>query len=257
MFQYFSREENLRALDPELQEEVRFGLENSKDSTVEEIIDNVRIFLEHGDEWRVEGEKALSDFRPDSKKVLTTQVNALAKIVPMEVSAWGPASAGAWKQASLELQKGLKEFGYHLPRGYSAVLYFPSAVWLGLHDHGRQNSAEVQILRKQAEKAAGRSIWLREIPDLDLFNPCEVSFEDAQAVENLRTILTDRKGRKKAKVSLDDAIGGLMQRESSWYERGLTSLGELSGAKALKPKGSAQCDSAWMWGERSVGYIRS
>jgi hypothetical protein len=48
------------SLHPELQAELEFGIENSKDITKEELIENLRIFLEHGKEWELADQEILS-----------------------------------------------------------------------------------------------------------------------------------------------------------------------------------------------------
>ncbi|HEX6522301.1 MAG TPA: DEAD/DEAH box helicase [Streptosporangiaceae bacterium] len=52
IMKYFSRPENLKALEPELQAEVEFGWQNSKGADPDEVIENVGIFLVHDADWR-------------------------------------------------------------------------------------------------------------------------------------------------------------------------------------------------------------
>ena len=65
---YFSRLENLKALEPELQAEVEFGWQNSKGADPDEVIENVQMFLAHDADWREKGEPLVADFRRDAWK---------------------------------------------------------------------------------------------------------------------------------------------------------------------------------------------
>lgn len=64
IMKYFSRPENLKGLEPELQAEVRVGWQNSKGVEPAEVIQNVEMFLEHGADWREQGEPAVSRVPP-------------------------------------------------------------------------------------------------------------------------------------------------------------------------------------------------
>ncbi len=49
---YLVRPETRQTLDPELQSEISFGIDNSRGTTAADMLANVRIFLAQSDEWR-------------------------------------------------------------------------------------------------------------------------------------------------------------------------------------------------------------
>ena len=59
---YLVRPETLDSLAPEMQAEIRFGLENSQDGTEEDMLENVESFLQKDEDeiWRNNAEPTLS-----------------------------------------------------------------------------------------------------------------------------------------------------------------------------------------------------
>lgn len=95
IMKYFSRPENLRALEPELQAEVEFGWQNSKGADPDEVIENVEMFLAHDADWRAQGEPMVAEFRQDAVKVDSPAADALGKAAALEVEAWPLVGTGS------------------------------------------------------------------------------------------------------------------------------------------------------------------
>lgn len=248
IMKYFSRPENLKALEPELQAEVEFGWQNSKGVEPNEVIENVEMFLEHGAGWREHGEPAVAEFRQDAAKVEPPGTDALGKAAAMEVEAWQLAFGGDWIGASEKLQEAVPHVGPEATRGYRGLLLYLAGVWLHLGAQDETQRSRARQLVREAALAANRGTWLKEMPDLPGAEEAALVPEDVVAVNQVVARLRGQLKPKKIKTALTETQEALAQDEATRYERGLASLGSFLGAEASKPKGQGRCDSAWVWG---------
>lgn len=248
ILKYFSRRENRLALEPELQAEVDFGWQNSKGFEADEIIENVKVFLEHGNDWREKGEPAVAEFRQDAVKTEPPGTDALGKAAALEVEAWQLAFGGDWIGASQKLQEAVSHVGAAATRGYRGLLLYLAGVWLHLGAQDETQRSRARQLVRDAEQAANRGTWLKEMPKLPEAEAIPPVPEDIVAVNQVVARLRGSLKPRKIKCDLDEMREALAQKEASRYERGLTILGSFLGADAFKPKGQGRCDSAWVWG---------
>ncbi|WP_297740056.1 DEAD/DEAH box helicase [uncultured Tessaracoccus sp.] len=248
IMKYFSRPENLRALEPELQAEVEFGWQNSRGVAPDELIENVEMFLEHGADWREQGEPAVAEFRQDAVKVEPPGTDALGKAAALEVEAWQLAFGGDWIGASEKLQEAVPHVGSAATRGYRGLLLYLAGVWLHLGAQDETQRSRSRQLVRDAALAANRSTWLKEMRELPYAESVPLVPEDIVAVNHVVARLRGQLKPKQINAALTEMQEGLAQDEATQYERGLTILGSFLGAEASKPKGQGRCDSAWVWG---------
>lgn len=248
IMKYFSRPENLRALEPELQAEVEFGWQNSRGVAPDELIENVEMFLEHGADWREQGEPAVAEFRQDAVKVEPPGTDALGKAAALEVEAWQLAFGGDWIGASEKLQEAVPHVGPAATRGYRGLLLYLAGVWLHLGAQDETQRSRSRQLVRDAALAANRSTWLKEMRELPDAESVPLVPEDIVAVNHVVARLRGQLKPKQINAALTEMQEGLAQDEATQYERGLTILGSFLGAEASKPKGQGRCDSAWVWG---------
>lgn len=248
IMKYFSRSENLRALESELQAEVEFGWRNSKGAEPDEVIENVKVFLEHGVDWREQGEPAVAEFRQDAVKIEPPGTDALGKAALLEVEAWQLAFGSDWIGASEKLQEAVPHVGPDATRGYRGLLLYLAGVWLHLGARDETQRSRARQLVREAASAANRSTWLKEMPELPGAGEVQLVPEDIVAVNQVVARLRGQLKSKQIKSDLAKMQEAIAQDEATRYERGLTILGNFLGAEALKPKGQGRCDSAWMWG---------
>ena len=248
IMKYFSRSENRLALEPELQAEVDFGWQNSNGFEADEIIENVKVFLEHGNDWREKGEPAVAEFRQDAVKTEPPGTDALGKAAVLEVKAWHLAFHGDWNGASQKLQEAVSHVGAAATRGYRGLLLYLAGVWLHLGAQDETQRSRARQLVRDAEQAANRGTWLKEMPKLPEAEAIPPVPEDIVAVNQVVARLRGSLKPRKIKCDLNEMREALAQKEASRYERGLTILGSFLGADAFKPKGQGRCDSAWVWG---------
>jgi hypothetical protein len=247
---YFSRPEVLGALDPELQAEVDFGWLNSAGKSHAEILDNVRVFLEHEQDWRDGGEPLITEIRHDKQLLPPPGSEALQACARLEVSAWELAYQGDWVAASQQLEAAAREVGKGGPatRGYRALLLYLAGLWLQYGATGESVRARARNLVRDAEAAADRGVWLREMMRFPGETEIAQDPADAVAINAIADRLEKKVKTDKYLSSLEEAISDLLQTEHKAYERGLSTLGNALGARAFKPDKTGRCDSAWLWG---------
>jgi hypothetical protein len=108
---------------PELQAEIGFGVYQSTDTTAREILDNVKVFLEHDDAWE-EANGSILEARSEAKQKDFPAMEELADSVAKEIE-WQTAM---WNQdyerahdAAREVLAGLNDTGL---RGYRALWFY-------------------------------------------------------------------------------------------------------------------------------------
>jgi DEAD/DEAH box helicase len=246
---YFSRPDNKAALEAELQAEVEFGWENSRGQEAADILDNVRIFLEHGTAWREGGEPLIAEFREDATKIDPPGALALGESAKLEVEAWQLSFGGDWIAASQKLEEAARTVGNggDATRGYRGLMLYIAGVWLHLGAQGEAHRARARELVRAAEKASDRGTWLREMKELAGAEKVDLTGADVVAVNALVARLTGQFKPTTIKTALEEMCSGLSQDAPGPYEQALTALGTFLGAAAAKPPGQGRCDSAWRW----------
>ncbi|MFE3444952.1 DEAD/DEAH box helicase [Nocardia sp. NPDC059180] len=245
---YFSRPDNLRALEPDLQAEVEFGWQNSKGTDPDEVISNVETFLAHGTEWREQGEPMVAEFRQEAVKVVSPAADALGRAAALEVEAWQLAFTGDWIGGSEKLQAAVPHVGPAATRGYRGLLLYIAGVWLYLGAQDETQRARARQLVRDAALAANRGTWLKEMQDLPGAEEVPLVPMDVVAVNAIVARLRRQLRPNQMNTELIGMSEALAQDTATVYERGLTTLGSFLGAEASKPKGQGRCDSAWVWG---------
>lgn len=247
---YFSRSENRKALEPELQAEVDFGWQNSRGRDPDEVLENVRVFLAHDAEWREQGEPMVAEFRQEAVRVEIAGSEALGMSAAAEVEAWQLAFRGDWIGASEELQEAARQVGGggSATRGYRGLLLYIAGVWLHLGAQDEAQRGRARQLVRDAAAASNRGTWLKEMRDLPGAEAIPFASMDVVAVNSIVARLRGQLRANRVTEDLAKMRDALAQHESASYEGGLTALGGFLGAEASKPKGQGRCDSAWVWG---------
>ena len=239
-----------QALDLDFQAEVAFGLENSREFTHEDVLENVRIFLEQGDDWRTNAEPHIAEARRNAKRIEPIGSVQLAKSAPYEVEAGHCAFRGDFVGAREAAQKAaIALSGEEDVRSYRALWLYLAAVWSFSASDASAAKTAVGLLQ-QAHKAALGKTWLRETEAGAESAAVEEDVDDTPGVREIVRRLEN--GIKPAKVN--DAIErmktGLAEATHTKFEPALTELGLLLGADAEKPSGQGRCDSSWCWESR-------
>jgi len=249
---YLLAPDTLEALDPELRAEIQFGIDNCVEASHQDVLNNVRIFLEHGDEWRDSGEPLIVDHRDAYTRRLPAGTDELAASVAAEIEACAFAASGRWADSARVSQDAARTLGAggDSTRGYRALWLYLAGIWADQEaaDSGSGDSHRTaRALLKQADEAAKPGTWSREMAPLPDTDPAPLSPADATGVANAAGKVEAGVNTGKHGLQVKRMLAGLAQRNPSLYEPSLTTLGNLLGAQASKPAGSGRCDSVWCW----------
>ena len=240
------------ALEPELQAEIQFGIENSRDTSPAEVLENVRVFLEQSDDWRADAEPLLAEYRHSAVRALPAGTDALAAAVKHEVEACELAAAGRWADATRAAQEAARVLGSggDATRGYRALWLYLAGTWADQAGEGGANPAlrrTAHTLISQAEQAAKPGTWTRELAPLPDMDREKITPADAAAVMAIATRIEAGITKPRYDSIVTAMRNGLAQTNPAKYEPKLTTLGILLGASAAKPPGKGRCDSVWCW----------
>jgi len=249
---YLLRPETQTALDPELQAEIQFGINNSRNEEQAAILDNIRTFLAQDDEWRTEAEPYLAEYRRAATRVLPEGTAALAAAAGTEIEACGLAAAGRWKEASQAAQDAARQLraGGEATHGYLALWLYLAGTWADQAGDDRDDPSLRRTARglvTKAERVAKPGTWTRDLAPLPDAEPADLSPADVAAVSAITARIQSGVTKPKHDAAVTAMLDGLTQTSAARYEAALTALGQLLGAEAGKPAGNGRCDSTWCW----------
>ena len=247
---FLLKSENQRILNPELQAELEFGIENSKDKTTENFRELRKAFLLKSDDWK-EAEVAILAIRDSSSPPDDPISYRLNSVVADEVSYLYAMWAENFPDALVHARKVADALGGDETKAYRAWWYYLSAeVALALHettgDKNYQDTAH--DLLKCASKCCTGVSWfarLRRSFSSDV-KTSQIDEMTALAVETIRGLLTDWGvigNRFEQKIS--EIERNLQSTKYMTFHQGLKGLGEMLGFHAEIPKGNAAPDCIW------------
>jgi len=253
------RAERRAHFHPELQAELEFGLEQSKDLPRGEFLENFREFLEQGDAWQAAEGQLLSIRDARTRNPRAGEAD-LAKAVAHEVDfaqrLWNGDLLGAIAAAESVLSVLNDE---HL-RGYRALWNYLAGccAWRLSQDDGDGLRARARECFRRAAAGATSVYWLHELARavgevraeaevvqqalLDQVCGLEVQFDRLGMVHN-----------RNFEEALRQVSDGLAGATSPLFEHAHTLLGTMLGFEAGAEGGPAEPDSWWRTGTQ--GFI--
>lgn len=247
---YLCRPEVREAMDPELQAEIEFGLENSRTDAMI-TIGNVDAFLAHDERWQEGAEPALAEFGRAASRELPQGTQRFAAAVAHEIDACTHARHGDFEQASAAARRAADALGGDdATRPYRAFWLYFAAMWLDEAGAAEGKAALRQSARslvRQAADAARPATWVRELRPLPEDDTIEIAPVDFDGARRIAAWLESGVNRTKHEELVRRMRRGLAETDASAFEPALSDLGKLLGAEASKPAGQGRCDSLWRW----------
>ena len=253
---YLVRPETISTLAPEMQAEVRFGLENSQDGTEEDMLENVEAFLQKDEDetWRNNAEPTIVDYRRKATQIASPGSEQLRACAGEEVDAWVSASTGSWREAAFHAHAvgNILGTGGSATRRYQAFWKYLEAAWTDVlaHENGdlSTKSSVRQLLRDSLE-LAGRGSWIHQMAQFPELSAPDIGRVDNIAISKTVAALQGNLNEGKRRKLLNQMCADLNESEPSKFEPALSSLGQMLGADASKPAMQGRCDSTWCWGD--------
>lgn len=257
LISYALRRDVQEAMHPEIHAELEFGYRNSIDVTSAEMLDQLRIFATHDQEWR-EVEQDIVAAREQYERIDAPGSAELQKSVSHEVAACDAIWQGEWARA-LELVRQVLDAlrGGRAPQRYAALWNYLAACIshrLAAQTGDSALSAAAAKFHSDARATGRGTTWLSHLAapvetTTMLAKPAADPL-DAQAMEGVLA-----NAARLAKPSVFDteiaaARTALTDTPSKPYEAALVTLGQLAGAAPSEGDRSndAAPDATWIFG---------
>lgn len=250
-FDFCARTENRSGMHPELQAEIFFGIENSRDVTPENISELVRLLCEQGEEWS-EADKEILHLRESMRKEIDPAAQTLMKVVAAEVDfvyeLWRKNYLGALDRA-IEVSDALSGDD---TVGYRAWWYYMAgcAAWLAGNEQKDDTLLEkARDLFGRASKCSLSLSWLAELsreakPSHHLQ---KMEVEEVRVCEAIYSRIVELGFNGPKFVNkMSELINLINQDASDPFERGIELLGKLLGFESLRPGGEGTPDGVWI-----------
>lgn len=250
---YLADRRRRKFLHPELQAEISFGVNQSMDVSLNDLVENFEIFLENGEDWEDVNQQIVID-RENAVQEDFPAINELSSVVAHEVDFQQQLWQGDYEAALGAADRVLGELNAPELRGYRALWHYlaGSAARLGADAGVSSLTAKAHTQFSQAKKAAIGIPWLVKLARHQTEN---ASFEEdipvlMEQIERVEAILAKlgtvhaRGFAKREKEILD----GLQSKERGPFEHAHKLLGEMLGFEAGNVEERGSPDPWWIAG---------
>lgn len=253
LIDFLSKNENRRILNPELQAELEFGIENSKGKSVEDFRDLWEAFLSRNDSWE-EAEEAILTLRDRYSRNDDPVSQQLSTVVADEVAYLYEMWSNNFEDALKYAKKVSDALGGDETKAYRAWWYYLSAeAAMALYETNREEAYQdtARDFLKRASKCCIGVSWLARLERLSSLSreTPETDEMSAISVETIREQLADwgAFGRRFEK-QLSQIENSLQSTDHKTFHQGLKGLGEMLGFCAELPEKDAVPDCIWSIG---------
>lgn len=248
---YLLRPDRRAFFHPELQAELQFGIDQSKDATAPELLENLELFLAQGPEWQ-SADAEIVHLRSTRSQETLPGSEGLKKAVAAEIAYAEALWSGNFDLALDSAKTALGFLGGDELRGYRAFWYYlaGSAATLAERSGNAQMRAVAAEFYDNARKATNGVRWLYELaktPSLSLpeaqVDPLalrQVELLEEQ-LESLGTINNRRFDELEASIR-----SGIGSDDPNEFERAQESLGTLIGYASGRSKEQGAPDPWWV-----------
>ncbi|MFN6463284.1 MAG: hypothetical protein RMZ41_015930 [Nostoc sp. DedVER02] len=244
-------------LHPEIQAEIEYGIEQSKDIKSSEFIENLQIFLTHKEEWNG-AEKDIIDLRDKLEQSQLPGIEKLQASVAHEVRYQNALWSGNFEQAVQECSSVLSSLSGDDVKGYRAFWYYlaGSAAWMAAKRGVASMEGVARNFFKRAASTTEGVSWLYQLSRLNLEENQENQADKLRltsVIEALESQLSlygnfnDKKFEAEVKAILENLQRVKdTQEDSKAFENGHERLGRLLGYEARNSNGDADPDPWWI-----------
>jgi hypothetical protein len=247
---YLSKRENRDCLDPELQAEINFGLDQSR--TAEDMIENLNLFYARAKEWRA-ADNEIRRLRAEAKRRKLTSHENLAAAVPHEIdfqyALWNGDSARALEAA----RKVLTELKDPDLQGYRALWNYLAGC--AASKMARSGAAAQQAVAREYFTLAARAMpsvpWLRDLAGAEQESEttaAQPGSSSAILIERLEKVL-DHFGTthdQRFAAFEKEVLEGLASSDPPTFEKAHEELGILIGFEAGNEESKGAPDPWWL-----------
>ena len=159
--EYLTDIKRKKFLHPELQAELSFGVEQSKNSSADDMVENSEIFLENGEDWENVNQQIVAARRQAVQSVFPA-MEVLSRVVAYEIEFQTHLWQADYESALASAERVLGGLDAQELRGYRALWHYlaGSASWLGADAGVPSLSAKARIQFDRAKSATCGIPWL-------------------------------------------------------------------------------------------------
>jgi hypothetical protein len=247
LIDFMSRTENVLPMQPDLQAEIEFGLDNSEEGNAD-LAGLLESFFEQDEFWQ-EAERDIGARALAKSQQSAPGAEQLELAAALEVQAWQAAWRGDLEEASNLAGQAADELHGEAVAAYRCLWMYLAASWSTAGAGSDTDQAHALSLRQNAEACARHLSWRPRLMPQDI--PRELPGEYGEREERAVALLLDLGLRGLRFEKRLDAIASLIaDQHANSFEEGLRALGELLGFESVRPTGSAQPDGAWRDGQK-------
>ena len=255
LLEFVLKNENLDMLSPELQAEIKFGIENSRDRSAQEINQLLDSFLAQDEGWRA-AETTMERLCESSRPRDGSISNRLRSVVTDEISYLYAMWERRFENALQYARKVTDALSGEGAKAYRAWWYYLSAeaalkLFETTSDTHYKDTAH-DLLNRAAQCSIGIGWFARLGQSLNA--DCQIPEVDhlvAVAVENIRNSLLDWGFvGPKFEEHLQLIQNNISEQEPNRFHQGLKDLGEMLGFHSEIPTGNATPDCIWSIGNQ-------
>lgn len=249
-------------LHPELQAEISFGIKQSEEMTVKELVENFRIFLENGEEWENANHQIVS-YRASVSQESFPSLEQLNDVVKEEIKFHECLWQQDYELASnyaMNVLDGLQDSEL---RGYRALWhYLAGSAALMATEAGHSNlagKAKQEFI--EAKKAATGIPWLVKLSayvhqKFDEKSMSENSSTVLEQLERLEHLLENFGSTSHSQFSsfVDKINQGLQSTNNHSFEKSHEMLGELLGYETGNVETEGAPDPWWLAGNVCIVF---
>ncbi|MEP5623195.1 MAG: DEAD/DEAH box helicase, partial [Hyphomicrobiales bacterium] len=239
---------------PELQGELKSGAEQSGDFTANDLLENLKLFLKHGEEWR-EVESQIRDHRNESEQLPFPGQKELMSTVAFEVDYQYSLWNGDYEKCAALAQKICSMLGGDELKGFRGLWYYLAAsacenahkelgrseyesTALDLYNRASQCLPALGWLRTKSQQAQSNTAANAE---LDPF--LESNIERIEALFDMNSYANPSRFESDAKSIQDGLKQGM---SSDAFEESFLRVGAMLGFDALNSSSQAAPDPWWI-----------
>ncbi len=250
--EYLANPKLRRYFSPELQAEIDFGMEQSRQPSAQEILENVGLFLANGPEWQQANNQIL-----DHQKKLTREqlplLAELAEAAPAEVDYQERLCRRDFEEALECAERVLGALKDPSLKGYRALWHYfaGSAALMAAPDERSPFNAKAKEHFRAAKKAAAVH-WLADLAKGEFADADESEYDSATLaqIERVETKLeglgTLHEGRFAAlEKKILEGLRSLSDDDSVPFETAQLELGKLLGFDCGKEETTGSPDPWW------------
>ncbi|WP_420789095.1 DEAD/DEAH box helicase [Shewanella algae] len=243
---------------PELQAEIAFGIHQSKDTELADLVENFDIFLENDRNWEYVNRQIL-DERDRAQQQFLPAIQELEDAVSAEIDYQTALWRHDYYDAIASAEKVLGTLRASDLRGYRALWNYlaGSACHLAAQGGNATMAAKSRMYYQEAHKCAPNIPWLTDFARREIGNIVDVQPEDIALQRQVESIgaelmrLGTTHDRDYAKLE-QSILDGLQRPET--FERAQKDLGTLLGFNAGKIESEGSPDPWWISGSMCIVF---